>query len=79
MKEKCPFCGDAMHLTKDKIAICENDDCATMFNEWDLPRAIAAMNLAVATTAYFTVQTEESRERLREAGQATLKIFRGEE
>ena len=45
---KCPFCGDAMVTTKDQIVVCENPDCATMFNEWDYPKACAAMELAKA-------------------------------
>lgn len=42
-ENKCPFCGEAMLTTKDQIVVCENADCATMFNEWDYPKAAAAM------------------------------------
>ena len=48
---KCPFCGDAMVTTKDQIVVCENADCATMFNEWDYPKVCAAMELAKAEVA----------------------------
>lgn len=45
-ENKCPFCGEAMITTEDKIMLCENSDCATMFNEWDYPKVAAAMELA---------------------------------
>lgn len=45
-ENKCPFCGEAMITTEDKIMFCENSDCATMFNEWDYPKVAAAMELA---------------------------------
>lgn len=45
-ENKCPFCGEAMITTEDKIMFCENADCATMFNEWDYPKVCAAMELA---------------------------------
>ena len=45
-ENKCPFCGEAMITTEDKIVLCENSDCATMFNEWDYPKVAAAMELA---------------------------------
>ena len=45
-ENKCPFCGEAMITTEDKIMFCENADCATMFNEWDYPKVAAAMELA---------------------------------
>ena len=49
MSEKtCPFCGEAMITTSDKIIFCENADCATMLNEWDFPKVAAAMELARA-------------------------------
>ncbi len=47
-ENKCPFCGEAMITTEDKIMLCENSDCATMFNEWDYPKVAAAMELAGA-------------------------------
>ena len=47
-ENKCPFCGEAMITTEDKIMLCENSDCATMFNEWDYPKVCAAMKLARA-------------------------------
>ena len=48
-ENKCQFCGEAMITTKDKIVLCENADCATMFNEWDYPKVCAAIGLAKAT------------------------------
>lgn len=50
-ENKCHFCGDAMITTEDKIMLCENADCATMFNEWDYPKVSAAMELAKAEVA----------------------------
>lgn len=46
-ENKCPFCGEAMITTEDKIMLCENSDCATMFNEWDYPKVAAAMECQV--------------------------------
>lgn len=70
-ENKCPFCGEAMIFTEDKIALCENSDCATMFNEWDYPKVAAAMELAKAEVAASNAVLSVPLERLEPAVEAT--------
>lgn len=79
-ENKCPFCGEAMLTTKDQIVVCENADCATMFNEWDYPKACAAMELAKWTIAINLTSSDDPTAgdiagKHAEAEQRVLEVF----
>jgi hypothetical protein len=80
-ENKCPFCGEAMMTTEDKIMLCENSDCATMFNEWDYPKVAAAMELAKTKQKRETIgrnifgDWDEYDEKLWQAERRVLEVF----
>ncbi len=74
-ENKCPFCGEAMITTEDKIMLCENSDCATMFNEWDYPKVAAAMELAGAEVAASNAVWSVPLERLEPAVEAAEAVL----
>lgn len=74
-ENKCPFCGEAMITTEDKIMFCENSDCATMFNEWDYPKVAAAMELAKAEVAASNAVRSVPLARLESAVEASEDIL----
>ena len=74
-ENKCPFCGEAMITTEDKIMFCENSDCATMFNEWDYPKVAAAMELAKAEVAASSAVCSVPLERLEPAVEAAEAVL----
>lgn len=75
-ENKCPFCGEAMITTEDKIVLCENADCATMFNEWDYPKVCAAMDLAKLTVQMKTCRAYCPERAFLYAQDRVLEVFK---
>ena len=74
-ENKCPVCGESLITTEDTIMLCENSDCATMFNEWDYPKVAAAMELAKAEVAASNAVWSVPLERLEPAVEAAEAVL----
>jgi len=73
----CPLCGEAasiFRLDDDPVTFSH---CGMQANSGELWNSYAtAMELAIATAAYFTLATEAGHKRLQEAGQRVLEVFK---
>jgi hypothetical protein len=80
---KCPFCGAKMDLDCYDGVFGEEAtfDCIpcglTITGQRRFKRIAAAMDLAIATAAYFTLSTEAGYSRLQSAGDRVLEVFNG--
>ena len=74
----CPVCGKepiwAVSQLTGKVTIQCCKVCIGSFELWN--RYAAAMELAIATAAYFTLATEAGHKRLQEAGKRLLEVFK---
>lgn len=70
----CPVCASRLFSSNRFFASCAR--CGFRCKPKDFPRISAAMELAIATAAYFTLGTEAGRKRLQEAGQRALEVFK---
>lgn len=71
---KCPICQKGTMMFKDNHA-CECSQCRFQCHRGHLDHIAAAMELAIATAAYFTLATDASHKRLQEAGQRVLEVW----
>lgn len=70
----CPLCGEAASVSYPPVAFTH---CGIQANNVDIWNSYAAaMELAIATAAYFTLATEAGHKRLQEAGQRVLEVFK---
>ena len=74
---KCPCCGKDPIVDDEDFPNCAYSCCgqeSSSLKQWN--RYAAAMELAIATAAYFTLATEAGHKRLQEAGQRVLEVFK---
>jgi len=71
---KCPVCQKGTIMFKENLS-CECSQCRFECHHGQIEFIAAAMELAIATAAYFTLATEAGYKRLQEAGQRVLEVF----